>query len=916
MPKRTDFKSILVIGSGPILIGQACEFDYAGTQACLALKEEGYRVILVNSNPATIMTDPELSDATYIESLTMNVLSSIIAKERPDALLPTMGGQTALNLAIELDKQGILTKYNVSLIGASLKAICQAEDRELFHQIMCKAGLGLPKSKKVKNAKEALEASKELGFPIIVRSSFSLGGHGCGIASSPEELLNLCEKSSYQELTLDEALIGWKEYELEVIRDKNDNCIVVCSIENLDPLGIHSGDSITVSPIQTLTDKEYQKMRNMAFSVLRAIGLETGGANVQFGVHPRTGQMVVIEVNPRVSRSSALASKATGFPIAKISAKLAIGYTLDELKNDMTGGLTPASFEPAIDYIVVKIPHFQFEKFPGFPDILGPEMRSIGEVMALGSSFSEALLKAMRSLEISVPNTWDLSSLSTPNSKRLWHLFTSFRLGLSVIKVHDLTYIDPWFLEEIREIVEAEKQILWTPDSIRDVKHLGFSDAHIANLCKVEGGEAAVRDFRKKWGIQPVFKRVDSCSAEFATNTAYLYGTYERFCEAKPSNLPKVMIIGSGSNRIGQGIEFDYCCVRAIKALKEMAYETIMVNCNPETISTDYDCADRLYYSPLTAEDLIPILEVEKPIGIFLQFGGQTPLHLAKALENYAPLLGINTSIIDLCENRMHFKHLVDELHLKQPINTTIENGYDPLPEFVYPFILRPSFVLGGKGMHVVKNQEELRLYLEGASNYPILLEQFLEDGLEIDIDAICDGKEVFIPAIMEQMEPTGIHSGDSISYIPSLRISSQLKEVLIKQTEKIALHLKIRGVINIQFAIWENDVYVLEVNPRASRTLPFLSKATGLDLIKIATKCIMGLSLQELGFSKKIVPLTHFFVKKPIFPHVKFGHIPLGPEMKSTGEVMGIGKTFQEAYSKATENFSFAHPQSLQEIY
>lgn len=930
MPKRDDLKSILVIGSGPIVIGQACEFDYAGTQACIALREEGYKVILVNSNPATIMTDPEFSDVTYIEPLTVDVLSSIIAKERPDALLPTMGGQTALNLAVELEIRGILAKYGVSLIGANIEAIRRAEDRKLFHQTMLDLGIDVPRSKHAKTMQEAQDAAKDIGLPLIIRPSFTLGGSGCGIASDREEFIKLCEEafrtSPFQELTLDEALIGWKEYEMEVVRDTNDNCIVVCSIENLDPLGIHTGDSITVAPIQTLTDKEYQEMRNISFAVLRTVGVETGGANVQFGVHPQTGRMVVIEMNPRVSRSSALASKATGFPIAKIAAKLAVGYTLDELKNDLTDGRIPASFEPVIDYVVVKIPRFDFEKFPGTKDILGPQMRSVGEVMAIGRNFSEALLKAMRCLEISTKDEFDLSCISTPNSKRLWHLFTAFRQGMSVSEVYDATYIDPWFLEEIQGVINAEKHIALTPQSILKVKRMGFSDTRIADLLGVS--ESDIRNARARWNIKPVFKRIDSCSAEFSTSTAYSYATYEQYCEASPSNQAKVMILGSGSNCIGQGIEFDYCCVHAVKAFKEMKFETIMVNCNPGTVSTDYDCADRLYFSPLTIEDLLPIIEIEKPIGILLQFGGQTSLNLAQSLEeNNVPFLGFSTSLIDICENRMHFRALLEELHLKQPENIIIYSLNDPLPELSYPLIVRPSFVLGGRGMRIVKNKKELELSLETAfhtaSHHPVLIERFLHDAIEIEIDAISDGKEVFIPAIMEQVEYAGIHSGDSASYLPTLRIQKELKEALIKQTEQIALKLKLKGLINMQFAIQQGIIYVLEINPRASRTIPFLSKAVGIDLVKVASRCIMDFSLQELGYSKKNIPFRYFFVKEAVFPYAKFKFVPLGPEMKSTGEVMGMGSSFQEAYAKALiaagnapQNSSFQTIQSLQEIY
>lgn len=928
MPKRVDLASILVIGAGPIVIGQACEFDYAGTQACLALREEGYKVILVNSNPASVMTDPHYSDVTYIEPLTADVLSLIIAKEQPDAILPTVGGQTALNLAVELEKKGVLSAYGVSLIGVNSDTIQRAEDRELFHQTMRDAGLEVPRSAKVKTLHQALKAAEEIGYPIMIRSSFTLGGKGSAIVRDQEELLKFCEKffqaSPQVEFFFDEALVGWKEYEMEVIRDKNGHCIVVCSIENLDPLGIHTGDSITVAPAQTLADKEYQKMRNASFAVLRAAGLECGGANVQFGVHPKTGRMVVIEMNPRVSRSSALASKAAGFPIAKIAAKLAVGYTLDELKNDFTGGGLPAFFEPALDYVVVKIPCFQFEKFPQTQDILGPQMQSVGEAMAIGRTFSEALLKAMRSIEATGQKNGD-TPLNIPNSRRLGMLVDALRAGSSVSDLHALTHIDPWFLEEIQEIVATEQCMAMTPSSLLRMKRIGFSDAHIAETLGLN--ESEIREARTNWKIQPVFKRIDSCSAEFSTSTAYFYATYEQFCEAHPSGRAKIMVIGSGPNRIGQGIEFDYCCVHAVKAIQEMGYETIMVNCNPATVSTDYDCADRLYCSPLTREDLLPIIETEKPVGILLQFGGQTPLNLASALEMHAPLLGLNTSAIDQCENRMHFRAMLNELHLKQPENWIIEHLSDPFPEQSFPLIVRPSFVLGGRAMQIVHDRNTLMSSLEGifsaAPNYPILIERFLENAIEIDVDAVSDGQDVFIPAIMEQLQPAGVHSGDSASTIPSIHISDELKTALERYTEKIALKLKIRGLINIQFAIHQGDIYVLEVNPRASRTVPFLSKALGLDLVHMAVKCIMGCSLQQQGYGRKKIVPKYVFVKEAVFPHSPFKQIPLGPEMKSIGEVMGIGRTFQEAYAKAQTSAGILQPQcaisqvhSLQEIH
>jgi len=927
MSKRTDLHTILVIGAGPIVIGQACEFDYAGTQACLALRQEGYKVILVNSNPATIMTDPEYSDKTYIEPLTTSSLEAIIAKERPCALLPTMGGQTALNLAVDLHKKGILARYNVQLIGASIEAIQKAEDRTLFRKTMTAVGLDLPRSYTAHTFKEALAASKKIGFPLIIRPSFTLGGSGCGIAHNSNEFESLCKKafdaSPLQELTLDEALIGWKEFEMELVRDKKNNCIVVCSIENFDPLGVHTGDSITVAPALTLTDKEYQKMRTASFTVLNAIGVETGGSNVQFAVNPKDGRLVVIEMNPRVSRSSALASKATGFPIAKIAAKLAVGYTLDELSCDITGNQIPASFEPVLDYIVVKIPRHQFEKFPEIKDQLGPQMMSVGEAMAIGRTFSEALLKAMRSMESHIAGTFNKEALKIPSSQRIHQLFTAFHQGMSVEEAHALTYIDPWFLEEIKNIVEVEKSAKLDAETVLELKRTGFSDEKLANLFNL-----SETDFRKKrleWNIRPSFKRIDTCAAEFSTPTSYAYATYEPHCEVKVSIRPKVVILGSGVNRIGQGIEFDYSCVHAVKSFKKLGYETIMINCNPETVSTDYDCADRLYFGPLTLEDVLAIVHKEKPVGVCCQFGGQTPLNLARELEkNGVKLLGLDTTVVELCEDRAQFRKVLMELGLKQPDNVSITSNV--LPELQYPVIVRPSFVIGGRGMEILDSEVELKKYLESfyhitsSTTEPVLVETFLKNAIEIDVDAVSDGTNVFIPHIMEQVESAGIHSGDSASYLPSLRISKKLVALLEEQTQKLAKRLGLKGMVNIQFAVQNDTVYVLELNPRASRSVPFLSKATGIDLIDLSVQCMMGESLDKLDYPKNLNS-KFCFVKEAVFSSNKLPTGLLGPEMKSTGEVMGIGKTFSEAYSKAQIAAGHSKPfatsvYSLQEVY
>ncbi|MSP53227.1 MAG: carbamoyl-phosphate synthase large subunit [Gammaproteobacteria bacterium] len=930
MPKRTDLKSILILGAGPIVIGQACEFDYSGVQACKALKEEGYRVILVNSNPATIMTDPSMADATYIEPVRWEVVAKVIEKERPDALLPTMGGQTALNCALDLVREGILEKYNVELIGASSEAIAKAENRALFNECMARIGLAVPRSFIAHDMVEALQFQQQLGFPTVVRPSFTLGGSGGGIAYNKEEFLEICtrgfELSPTHELLLDESLLGWKEFEMEVVRDKKDNCIIVCAIENFDPMGVHTGDSITVAPAQTLTDKEYQIMRDASIAVLREIGVDTGGSNVQFGIDPDTGRMVVIEMNPRVSRSSALASKATGFPIAKVAAKLAVGYTLDELKNDITGGKTPISFEPTLDYVVVKIPRFNFEKFPGCDDRLTTQMKSVGEVMAIGRTFQESLQKAMRSLETGVYgfrpmvdlNTPDISQkltdeLRTPRADRLWYIGDAFRYGWNVEKIAKRTKIDPWFLTQIADIISSEQKLVnlglnnLTAEHLRQLKRKGFADFQMASLLGVT--ETAVRERRHQFGIRPVYKRVDTCAGEFATTTAYMYSTYEEENEANPSDRKKIIVLGGGPNRIGQGIEFDYCCVHAALALREDGYETIMINCNPETVSTDYDTSDRLYFEPLTLEDVLEIVHIEKPEGVIVQYGGQTPLRLAKPLEAAGvPIIGTSPDAIDRAEDRERFQVALQGLGLKQPANDTVKDVSTAIVKahaIGYPLIVRPSYVLGGRAMEVVYNDDELLRYLRTAvqvsNSSPVLLDRFLNDATEVDVDAICDGKDVLIGGIMEHVEQAGVHSGDSSCSLPAYHLSAEQQKELRCQTVMMAHELKVVGLMNVQFAIQNGDIYVLEVNPRASRTVPFVSKATDLPLAKIAARCMVGQSLVSQGAIDEPT-LKYFSVKRPVFPFAKFqGADPiLGPEMKSTGEAMGTGDSFPEAFAKA----------------
>ena len=932
MPKRTDIKSILIIGAGPIVIGQACEFDYSGAQACKALKEEGYRVILVNSNPATIMTDPSMADATYIEPITWQTVEQIIAKERPDAILPTMGGQTALNCALDLDKHGVLAKYGCELIGATKEAIEKAEDRELFDKAMKKIGLECPKAEIAQSMDDAFAIQAKVGFPCIIRPSFTMGGSGGGIAYNREEFIEICERgfdlSPTHQLLIDESLIGWKEYEMEVVRDKNDNCIIVCSIENFDPMGVHTGDSITVAPAQTLTDKEYQIMRNASIAVLREIGVETGGSNVQFGINPKTGRMVVIEMNPRVSRSSALASKATGFPIAKIAAKLAVGYTLDELKNDITGGKTPASFEPAIDYVVTKMPRFNFEKFPQAESVLTTQMKSVGEVMAIGRNFQESMQKALRGLEIgatgfdeqldfeqnddSIISTLKLK-LKTPTPERIFYIADALRFGLSVDDVFADTNIDPWFLVQIEDIVHTENQLKTlgmgdlTPNLLRRLKRKGLSDARIAKLMGVS--EKQFRKTRWNMGIYPVYKRVDTCAAEFETSTAYMYSTYDEECEANPSNKDKIMVIGGGPNRIGQGIEFDYCCVHAALAMREDGYETIMVNCNPETVSTDYDTSDRLYFEPITLEDVLEIVRTEQPKGVIVQYGGQTPLKLARSLEQAGvPIIGTSPDAIDRAEDRERFLHMIQKLGLTQPNNSIVksfEEGISEATKVGYPLVVRPSYVLGGRAMEIVYNEDELKRYLRDAvqasHEAPVLLDHFLDDAIEVDVDCVSDGKEVVIGGIMQHIEQAGVHSGDSACSIPPYSLSDDIQDDMRRQTVAMAKELGVVGLMNVQFAIKSETVYVLEVNPRASRTVPFVSKCIGVSLAKVAARCMAGQTLAEQNFTQEIVP-SHYSVKEAVFPFAKFPGVDpiLGPEMKSTGEVMGVGQTFGEAYYKA----------------
>jgi carbamoyl-phosphate synthase large subunit len=931
MPKRTDIKSVLILGAGPIVIGQACEFDYSGAQACKALKEEGYRVVLVNSNPATIMTDPETADAVYIEPVEWRTVARVIEKERPDALLPTMGGQTALNCALDLVREGVLEKFGVELIAASREAIDMAEDRELFRNAMREIGLECPRSRIAHSMEEALAIQAEIGFPCVIRPSFTLGGSGGGIAYNREEFEAIVARgldaSPTSEVLLEESVIGWKEFEMEVVRDRNDNCIIICSIENVDAMGVHTGDSITVAPAQTLTDKEYQLMRDASIAVLRKIGVECGGSNVQFAVSPEDGRLLVIEMNPRVSRSSALASKATGFPIAKVAAKLAVGYTLDELRNEITGGATPASFEPTIDYVVTKVPRFTFEKFPGANDRLTTQMKSVGEVMAIGRSFQESLQKALRGLEtgidgltpiVPLPLTDDsrkqlLEELRMPGPDRLRYVADAFRAGLSLDEVHRASYIDPWFLCQLQDLVTEEQSLaaggLASLDGprVRTLKRKGFADARLARVTGCT--EQEIRERRLSLGIRPVFKRVDTCAAEFATATAYLYSTYEDECEAAPTDRRKIVILGGGPNRIGQGIEFDYCCVHAALALRKDGFETIMVNCNPETVSTDYDTSDRLYFEPLTFEDVMEILHVEQPFGVIVQYGGQTPLKLAKALgASDVPIIGTSPDSIDVAEDRERFQKLVERLQLKQPPNRTARTEEDAVrlaAEVGFPLVVRPSYVLGGRAMEIVFTEEDLRAYMASAvqvsNDSPVLLDHFLDVATEVDVDAICDGKDVYIGGIMEHVEQAGVHSGDSGCSLPPNTLGPELQAQISDQTRRMALALNVIGLMNVQFAIQGGVVYVLEVNPRASRTAPFVSKATGVPLAKVAARVMAGRTLKELGVTGERVP-PFYSVKEAVFPFGKFPDSDpiLGPEMKSTGEVMGTGRTFGEAYAKA----------------
>jgi carbamoyl-phosphate synthase large subunit len=939
MPKRTDIQSILIIGAGPIVIGQACEFDYSGAQACKALREEGYRVILVNSNPATIMTDPEMADVTYIEPITWEVVERIIATEKPDAILPTMGGQTALNCALDLHRHGVLKKYGCELIGASPEAIDKAEDRQKFKDAMTKIGLGSAKSGIAHSMEEALTVQQRIqietgnsGFPVVIRPSFTMGGSGGGIAYNREEFEEICKRgldlSPTHELLIEESLLGWKEFEMEVVRDRADNCIIVCSIENLDPMGVHTGDSITVAPAQTLTDKEYQIMRNASIAVLREIGVDTGGSNVQFSINPVDGRMIVIEMNPRVSRSSALASKATGFPIAKVAAKLAVGYTLDELHNDITGGATPASFEPSIDYVVTKIPRFAFEKFREADPRLTTQMKSVGEVMAIGRTFQESFQKALRGLEVGVDGLDEKSTdlediiqeIGDPGPDRIWYVGDAFRMGMDIQRVFEESKIDPWFLEQIKELIDIEGAVkerslknMAAPE-LRFLKQKGFSDRRLASLLKTDA--KAVRQARHQHKVFPVYKRVDTCAAEFATNTAYMYSTYEAEhgeCESQPTQRDKIMVLGGGPNRIGQGIEFDYCCVHAALAMRDDGYETIMVNCNPETVSTDYDTSDRLYFEPLTLEDVLEIVAKEKPKGVIVQYGGQTPLKLALDLEaNGVPIIGTSPDMIDAAEDRERFQKLLHQLKLRQPPNRTARAEDEALKlaeEIGYPLVVRPSYVLGGRAMEIVHDGRDLERYMREAvkvsNDSPVLLDRFLNDAIECDVDCISDGKNVFIGGVMEHIEQAGVHSGDSACSLPPYSLSPETVAEIKRQTAAMAKGLNVIGLMNVQFAIQHVDgkdvIYVLEVNPRASRTVPYVSKATGLQLAKIAARCMVGQSLEQQGITKEVIP-KYFSVKEAVFPFNKFPGIDpiLGPEMRSTGEVMGIGKTFGEALFKS----------------
>jgi carbamoyl-phosphate synthase large subunit len=930
MPKRTDIKSILIIGAGPIVIGQACEFDYSGAQACKALREEGFRIILVNSNPATIMTDPEMADATYIEPVNWETIEKIIAKERPDAILPTMGGQTALNCALDLDKHGVLAKYNVELIGAKKEAINKAEDRMLFDKCMVEIGLETPRHEMAHSMEEAFIVQEKMGFPCIIRPSFTLGGSGGGIAYNKEEFEEICRRgldlSPTKELLIDESLIGWKEFELEVVRDRNDNCIVVCSIENLDPMGIHTGDSITVAPAQTLTDKEYQIMRNAAIAVLRKVGVETGGSNVQFGVNPADGRLVVIEMNPRVSRSSALASKATGFPIARVAAKLAVGYTLDELRNEITGGVTPASFEPSIDYVVTKIPRFTFEKFPQAPDRLTTQMKSVGEVMAIGRTFQESMQKALRGMETGICGfdpvldfeasdaderlRWELQNAG---SERIRYVGDGFRKGMTMDELYALTHIDPWFLVQIEDIILEEKALAQMTlshidrDTMYRLKRKGFSDMRLAKVLGVK--EQQVRDLRHAMDIRPVYKRVDTCAAEFRSSTAYMYSCYDEECEADVSSREKIIVLGGGPNRIGQGIEFDYCCVHAAMAVREEGYEAIMVNCNPETVSTDFNVSDRLYFEPVTLEDVLEIVNIEKPKGVIVQFGGQTPLKLVTSLEKLGvPIIGTSPDAIDRAEDRERFQHMIQKLGLKQPPNSTVRSLEQALTEagkIGYPLVVRPSYVLGGRAMEIVYNEAELKRYINEAvqvsNDSPVLLDYYLNAAIEIDVDVVSDGKDVVVGAIMQHIEQAGVHSGDSACSLPPYSLPADVQDKIRNQCVQLARELGVIGLMNSQLALQDGEVYIIEVNPRASRTVPFVSKCIGTSLAKVAAKCMVGISLEKQGFTKEIIP-PFYSVKEAIFPFNKFPGVDpiLGPEMKSTGEVMGSGSTFAEAYFKS----------------
>jgi len=929
MPKRTDIKSILILGAGPIVIGQACEFDYSGAQACKALREEGYRVILVNSNPATIMTDPSMADATYIEPITWETVAKIIEVEKPDALLPTMGGQTALNCALDLEREGVLEKFGVEMVGANADTIDKAEDRERFDKAMKAIGLDTPRSAIAHSMEEALQVLDTLGFPSIIRPSFTMGGSGGGIAYNRDEFIEICERgldlSPTSELLIDESLIGWKEYEMEVVRDKKDNCIIICAIENFDAMGVHTGDSITVAPAQTLTDKEYQIMRNASLAVLREIGVETGGSNVQFGMCPNTGRMVVIEMNPRVSRSSALASKATGFPIAKVAAKLAIGYTLDELQNDITGGATPASFEPSIDYVVTKIPRFTFEKFPQADPILTTQMKSVGEVMSIGRTFQESMQKALRGLEVGSSGfepKLDLKhedakatlkrELQNPGAERVWVVGDAFRAGMSVDQVYKLSGIDPWFLVQIEDLIEEECVVSnmtradLTLEAMLRLKRKGFADRRLADLLGMS--EKELRSIRHEFGLRPVYKRVDTCAAEFSSDTAYMYSTYEEECEANPSDREKIVVIGGGPNRIGQGIEFDYCCVHAALAMREDGYETIMINCNPETVSTDYDTSDRLYFESITLEDVLEIIQLEKPKGVIVQYGGQTPLKLARGLEEAGvPIIGTSPDAIDRAEDRERFQQMIERLSLLQPPNATVrslEEGLIEGAKIGYPLVVRPSYVLGGRAMEIVYKEEELTRYMKDAvrvsNDSPVLLDHFLNAAIEVDVDAICDGKQVVIGAIMQHIEQAGVHSGDSACSLPPYTLSQEVQDEMKSVVKAMALELGVVGLMNVQLAYQDEKIYVIEVNPRASRTVPFVSKAIGVSLAKIAARCMAGKTLEELGFTEEIMP-KHFFVKESVFPFKKFPSVDpiLGPEMKSTGEVMGVGDTFEEAFAK-----------------